>query len=392
RWAEQDGCVPGGALTRLPVEAWLFDPVDDNIRPTYRFPPNRTLPSHLVTNRFGWRGDDLSLNKPPATVRIAFVGASTTLGSHFHEHAYPEYVVHWLNLWAENQGLSVRFDGINAAREGIGSEDIAAIVETEIMAMEPDLIVYYEGANQFHMDDLLEGPVDVPTVLGSKPTRALADFLKRFEDHSVVTRRLAELAIAIAERGGVEPPHVNYELRWPKGVDEFEPDLESSRLPVSLPDILADLRNIETMANKAGADLALGSFVWLVSDGMRVNPLTKRGITRFYQRLYAPFRYADIRRLADFQNRVLESHARQRGLWFFDLAALFPKKPGYFVDGIHLTEAGVRLQAWIVLAELLPRIRQRLESGMWPRPDILPLQTHPGIGPIRTVERVCPEN
>ena len=58
----------------------------------------------------------------------------------------------------ENEwGLSfdVRFDGINAGRNGLGSSDIAAIVRGEILPAEPDLVVYYEGSNQFDLRDTI---------------------------------------------------------------------------------------------------------------------------------------------------------------------------------------------------------------------------------------------
>ena len=60
--------------------------------------------------------------------------------------------------------------------------------------------------------------------------------------------------------------------------------------------------------------------------------------------------------------------------------------PHYFLDGIHMTKTGVWLQAWIAMIDLLPRMRERLESGAWPRTDREALKKHPGIGPIRTVE------
>src|SRR5262249_24344933 len=135
------GCKPNGPVTTLPKPFMVFDPTEPNVQPVYRFPPDVTTPSGLVTNQFGWRGPPIPPDKPAETVRIAFVGASTTVGAHEFPFSYPEYVGHWLNVWSERIGRSVHFDVINAAREGITSSGIAAIVRQELLAAEPDLVV-----------------------------------------------------------------------------------------------------------------------------------------------------------------------------------------------------------------------------------------------------------
>ena len=79
----------------------------------------------------------------------AFVGASTTVGAYDVPHAYPEFIGEWLNLWSRARNLPFTFEVVNAARTGIDSHSIAAIVRQEVVPIQPDLVVYYEGANQF---------------------------------------------------------------------------------------------------------------------------------------------------------------------------------------------------------------------------------------------------
>jgi hypothetical protein len=90
-----------------------------------------------------------------------------------------------------------------------------------------------------------------------------------------------------------------------------------------------------------------------------------------------PYRYADIRRLADFQNRVFETYARAHDLGWVDVAAVFPRKPRYFSDPIHSYPAGSRLRAWIVLQGLVPLVDAKLRSGEWPRPTRSSAGSHP---------------
>jgi len=89
---------------------FVFDPVDGSDLPTFRFLRHAAYPSGLRTNAFGWRGPEIALNKPAHTFRIAFVGASTTVGPHAEPYSYPELVGVWLNRWAASQGLDVSFD------------------------------------------------------------------------------------------------------------------------------------------------------------------------------------------------------------------------------------------------------------------------------------------
>ena len=115
-----------------------FDPVEPSIYPPYRHLRRLSAPGWFTTNSFGWRGPDLTLNKPANTIRIAFVGASTTVGAYAFPFSDPEFINHWLNQWSRANGWPYRFEVINAARTGIDSHSIAAIVRNELVPMEPD--------------------------------------------------------------------------------------------------------------------------------------------------------------------------------------------------------------------------------------------------------------
>jgi hypothetical protein len=60
----------------------------------------------------------------PRTIRIVFVGASTTISKHTFPYSYPEFV--WLNLWAADHKLDIRFEAMNAGRESVQSIDLDA--------------------------------------------------------------------------------------------------------------------------------------------------------------------------------------------------------------------------------------------------------------------------
>jgi hypothetical protein len=97
-----------------PGQLYVFDPPDGLPRPLFRFLPNATSPDGLVTNEFGWRGRPVSFARKPRTIRIVFVGASTTAEIHHYPFSGPEYIEGWLNRWAEARHLDLRFEVLNA--------------------------------------------------------------------------------------------------------------------------------------------------------------------------------------------------------------------------------------------------------------------------------------
>jgi hypothetical protein len=207
--------------------------------------------------------------------------------------------------------------------------------------------------------------------------------------YSALIRRLDHAVHMLAANGGGEPAKPVRALPWPEGLDEHDPDIGRADLPLSLSVILQDLDTIRTSLAGAGSELALASFVWLASDGLRLDPVHNAAIYDMLNTDFWPFRYADVRRMADFQNRVFRRYAAAHRLPFIDVAGEFPPLPALFVDAVHFSDDGTRLQAWIVLNGLLPLVRERLVSGAWPRPDRSPLAAHPAFGPLRRTTLPC---
>jgi len=376
-------------LNRMPTHRlYEFDPVDDGggaPRPAYRYMPDATTPVGLVTNQIGWRGPPLR-PRTANTVRIVFVGASTTAEAHNLPYSYPEMIDHWLGLWAASKKLDIDFQALNAGRESMISTDIAAIVRSEVAPLRPDLVVYYEGANQFDLAPLTEGagaasswrttrPVDQPT------------WLSWLAAYSTVARRFqAAITLVGDSSNGREPEKPAYTLRWPPGVSEADPDLADPNLPVNLPTILGDLDSIRATLRDVDSELAITSFMWLVRDGMVVDALHGINIWNMMNRTYWPWRYRDIARLVAFENRVFAKYAAAHRLPFIDYARDMPFDPELFSDAVHNTPAGVRMHAWVVLQQLIPIIEDRLARGAWPKRSTE--EKWPVFAP-RTVELAC---
>jgi hypothetical protein len=379
-------------LRDAPGALFVYDPPDGKAQPPFRFLPDATAPDTLVTNAFGWRGGPVPFQRRPRTVRIVFLGASTVVSSHHMPHSFPEFVGHFLQRWGKARGLDVRFEVLNAARESISSAGIAAIVRQEVAPIHPDLVVYYEGGNQFQLGSMVRDLPSRPAPEERAPTGALSRALKHAAAWSALARRVQAAAGLLDQADGGEPPKPAYKLEWPAGLDENEPDIARADLPLNLGVILGDLDRMRNDLDKVGAELAISSFIWMVRDGMVLDPLRHRSALAQLNVSYFPFAYRDLERMAAFQNRVLAAYAKAHGLPFLDVAAIMPFDPNLFFDAVHKTYPGERLQGWLTFLLLVPLMEQRLASGAWPKPPPPMPEAHPAFAvPPRLIVVGCPK-
>ncbi len=394
---------PGVGVRQLqgiaqPDSFWTFAPRDGRPAPLYRYPPSVTLPTGMTTNRFGFRGPEVAYHKPPKVVRIACVGASTTVNAPRVPHSYPELLQHWLDLAAVRRGWDVRFEVLNAGREAIRSADIRAIVEDEVLPLVPDYVVYYEGANQFHPQHLLRqvrigGEYRLadppPGLVPAQEEAAVAagdlTLLDRACAWSAGARRLRSLL----QRGERlrEPPKPAQRIELPPGLDAQDPDPALAAGLLDLGAVFGDLEAMRQACAGAGARFVLCSFCWLAEPGMTVDAVMGRHIFIQLNRAYWPFSYATIRELADLQNRAFAAWARRQGVDFVDVAAAMPNDERLYFDAIHNTSIGVRLRAFCVLRELLPLLERDLAAGTIPVRREQPGEAHPFLGPVRVITR-----
>ncbi|MAG32727.1 MAG: hypothetical protein CL908_17745 [Deltaproteobacteria bacterium] len=359
-----------------PRTLWTFrGPAGGQPHPAYRYPANVTLPDGLTTNALGFRGAAVTVKKAPKTIRIACVGASTTVASHHFPWSYPEFMQPWLQTWINKLGLDVRIEVVNAGRDAIRPDDLAAIVRYEVLPLDPDYVLYYEGANSFRPGNHVklhdgaefgEAPDDlVPTRSGEDASGGL---LSGLTDHSAIVRRLCE----ISHRGrwsGDEPPKPRQEIVFPTGFDEGSPKLETVGDFLMLDNTLAALDGIRKDAESVGARMIMTSYCFMVRDGLVLDLRKKHHRFLFAQlnRMAWPSNYANLRRLADVQNRIFEIWAKDRGIDFIPVADQMPLDPDLFLDVVHTTMLGTRLRAWCVFQGLIPILARDLEAGRVPR-------------------------
>jgi len=110
----------------------------------FKFPPNQTLefgtPEPARINNQGFRGVDFEAAKAPGAFRVVCLGASSTFGYlNADPDTYPVRLAH------ELEDLDVEV--INAGIPHFRTDHIAAALEEELLALEPDLLTLYTGCN-----------------------------------------------------------------------------------------------------------------------------------------------------------------------------------------------------------------------------------------------------
>ncbi len=352
-------------------------PSDGSERPAYRYPSGTTLPSGLTLNRFGFRGRDLPLVKPPRTVRIACVGASTTVGSHHYAESYPELLERWLALWGKKAGLGVAFEVINAGREGIQPADSAGIVRHELLPFEPDYLLYYEGANVFRPETAVKWEGDhaygVPPP-GAPRTLSRDGLLSRLAQHSAIASRIHGTLSRAAGQ-----PYSRPAQRW-----VLDPSLDQADTPLSaysevlgLERVWPSLDQIRGDCESTGIRLVLCSFASVATVDLDLSAPPYAGIEAYFSTLHWPLSYENLARAFAVQNRAFAAFARTHALEFVDVAARIPRHPELYIDGIHHTESGIRALAWSVFEPLTLVLQKDLGAGRVPRAATGTASEHP---------------
>ncbi len=362
--------------------------------PRYRYPPNVSLPSGIQLNQFGWRSRSIDLKKPEKTIRIACVGASTTVSVRGYDYSYPEFLEYWLNLWKDQKGYNLNFEIINAGRDGINSTDIAAVVKYEVLPLDVDYVVYYEGSNQFNTPSMVKYPSDI--IFGNPPAGLVPNFLHiQSADRTLLDEVASYSAIATRVRAviesqslsGAEPQKPSQVFFLPDGIDEFSPDAKDLGAILNLGIILEDLNEIKKEVEAAGAKMIMTTFKWLVFDGMVLDPVKHRGLYVYLNRIFWPISYENMERMALFQNRVFKQWAQENRLDLLEVAENIPQEPDLFIDAIHSNQLGVKIRGWTVFAGLIPFLERDINEGIVPRIPKKGFNQHPFMNESYTIKK-----
>ena len=119
----------------------------------------------------------------------------------------------------------------------------------------------------------------------------------------------------------------------------------------------------------------------MAKDGLRLQLPKDISVYHSLNHDYYPLTYSETRLLADYYNRVFRKYAERHGLLFLDMAAVFPLDPELFIDTVHMTPQGLRLESWYYLQMIVPWLEKRIANGTLPRIMKHPRDHHPALQP-----------
>lgn len=261
----------------------------------------------------GFRSPELVVPKPAGTVRIAFLGGSTTFcaeGSS-NEATWPHLV--WQALQTAHP--NVRFDYLNASAPGYATPALLRSLQHRVRPLEPDVIVIYEATNDLSLDSAAlareRGLLTSRPDEGSWPGRySMTWFL--IEKNLTVRRRQAATAN-------------------PEGKLIVDPRELSRGFEQRLMDLVTGSQEVAPV-------VAVGVFAPRLRRGQPLDEQRMAAITAAY---YMP--YLTIEGLIqgyEEYNRVIRGVARSRGAVLVETESAIPPDVVHYTDSVHFTDAG----------------------------------------------------
>lgn len=385
----------GNRFRDIPHPLFVFSLSSGAENPRFRYYPKARYPSGLVTNRFGYRSHDIQMDKPDGTIRVAFVGGSTVLGSPWLRYSTPELVGHWLQLWADSQGGKTRIEVINAGRGGFQNIYVKSVLESEISAFEPDIVVHY-GFESFHFSDIIKLPdgIEYGSPFKEREEYLSQEWLNRLANNSELARKargfLLEQRVPVIRGLVAEPPKPNYETRWPADIDDERPDPWAKDLPGNLGLAVVFVTQLIDAIKEMGAIPVLATSLYAAFDGMVIDadhafrdPIRGRrynGVYGYLNERSWPVSYRHQRQYLEFQARLFREIAKRKGTLFIEILSGNHVPARYFSDGVHMTDDGARLRAWLIFKKILPLVRDMIAEGRLPRSDMKPNDAHETFG------------
>lgn len=296
-------------LADMPPRAFRFRP-----HPYLGYCLNESFCSDDGLNRhnaLGLRGGEVSTKKIAGAYRIVCIGGSTTYetGVEDDRATYPAQLQTLLRERFGHPEVEV----LNAGVPGYTSWESAILLQLRVLALDPDLVVYYDNTNDVH-PRLVE-----PALYHRDNTgyRTAWQSEVPWWDHSLVVRWLGV-------QMGFSPRNALIERTTLAG---FEARDAAAALSANPPVYFAEnLANIVVLARRHHADVLLAS--WASCPAKNDFAATATYLRAFRE-----------------NNAVIEQVARDEGAAWFDFAPLMPTDPALWSDGAHVNARGAAKKA-----------------------------------------------
>lgn len=294
------------------VYVWATDPATGLTIPR----PSTDIGGIQIDSR-GFRNPELPCPKPEGTIRLAFLGASTTFCAECtpNRTTWPELVCASI----ARRFPAVRFDYINAAVPGYTTEHSLVNFEGRVKPLEPDVTVIYHGTNDLSSDTRL-----LAQEQGIHTTAEDISWLARIS----VAWFLIEKNLTVRAR----------QRRATSAAGRLRFD------PASLSDAFRErLDRLVSRVGETGSIVALATFSTHVRRDQPPEQQLRACNTSLY---YMPYMSVEGL-LAGFEeyNRVIREVAVARNAVLIGSEHSIPGDPTHFADSVHFNGTGARSMA-----------------------------------------------
>ncbi len=283
----------------------------------YALKPGYRSPRHTVRhNSLGFRGAEISADKPVNTYRIVALGASDTYCTAIADDAktYPALL---------EEHLSKRYPGVtievvNAGVPGYTSAEILMNLQFKVLDLSPDMLIPYHAHNDIH-------PRRQPVFSGD-----YTGYRKSWSGVTARERLFGSLALTrlLGIRLGLWRPESIY--KYTTTLADHRPAGEEYRENFSRSHPRYFARNLRTLV-----DVAQSRDIVVVLPTAAYRPDAEP---------QGPYRQVYEEGMKE-HREVVRNVARETGAALFEFAEVMPATGQYFADSVHVNEAGAELKA-----------------------------------------------
>jgi lysophospholipase L1-like esterase len=294
-----------------------YDPKADLLvpKPGYKVKGARL---EIEINSLGFRGDEFERSKPPHTVRIAALGASTTFCAEVSDNYRT-----WPHRLQEKLAAAypdLRFEVINAAVGGYTAAENLRNLTHRVLPLDPDLVIYYEGNNEI-TKDTRQLALDRGLIAAANPqSRTISNYSVLFD------LAYKNLTILAARRKAAAPARTldrvppDLPKHFIGQLDEMRGMLAARNIPLVLSTFIVKFRRNQPRETQiANADVEFYYMPWMNIDGM----------------LDAMNTY----------NQAILDYAGRKGLPVLDDRDAVPPDAEHFSDAMHFLDKGAEAMA-----------------------------------------------